>query len=87
MIYGLPLTSDMENLEQKILETLKPFVKKVLEIAPCKHKTEKTEDFFAGHYDGNWRLKVYPKEISKFQTLSWLDGTVRLWGRLYTREK
>ena len=35
MIYGLPLTSDMENLELKILETLKPFVKKVLEIAPC----------------------------------------------------
>ena len=80
MIYGLPLTSDMKNLELKILETLKPFVKKVLEIAPCKHKTEKTEDFFAVQ-------KYILKKISKFQTLSWSDRTVRLWGRRYTREK
>ena len=32
MIYGLPLTSDMENLESKILDALKLFVKKFLRL-------------------------------------------------------
>ena len=87
MIYGLPLTSDMENLELKIVDSLKPFVKKVLEIVPCKHKAEKNEDFFAGHYDGNWRVKVSPKEKQQVPNFIVVGQNSRVMGKaVYTRK-
>ena len=61
MIYGLPLTSEVEELSEKIADTIKPFVKSILEIVPCRHKADTPDDFFEGHYDGNWRVKCVPK--------------------------
>ena len=51
----------MEALKERIFESVAPFVKKVLEIKPCIHKGVTEDDFFAGKFDGNWRLKVIPK--------------------------
>ena len=51
----------MAELKQKIYESVSPFVKKVLEIKPCIHRGVTDDDFFAGKFDGNWRLKVIPK--------------------------
>ena len=45
-IYGLPLSRDMEFVEEKIRESIRPFVKSVLEVTPCLHKEELGEDFF-----------------------------------------
>jgi hypothetical protein len=61
MIYGLPPTFDIEVLKLKIVESLTPFVKKIVEITPCIHRSVTKNDFFDGKYDGNWRLKVIPK--------------------------
>ena len=38
MLYGLPLNSDMNKLKVKIEESIKPFVKDILEVKPCVHK-------------------------------------------------
>ena len=87
MIYGLPLTSDMENLESKILDALKPFVKKVLEIVPMKHKEENSEDFFAGHYNGNWRVKVCPKDKLQVPNFIVVGQNSQVMGKaVYTRK-
>ena len=51
----------MESLKEKIYESVAPFVKKVVEIKPCLHKGVTEDDFFDGKFDGNWRLKVIPK--------------------------
>ena len=61
VIYGLPPTENMEMLKEKIYESVSPFVKKVLEVKPCLHRGVVGDDFFAGKFDGNWRLKVIPR--------------------------
>ena len=60
MIYGLPLSNNMEYLENKIKEAIGPFVKNILDVTPGTHKEENGEDFFKGRYDGTWRVKVCP---------------------------
>ena len=87
MIYGLPLTSDVDALELKIIDSLKPFVKKVLDIAPCKHKAENSDDFFSGHYDGNWRLKVCPKDRQQVPNFIVVGQDSKVMGKVvYTRK-
>ena len=87
MIYGLPLTSDVDALELKIIDSLKPFVKKVLDIVPCKHKAENSDDFFSGHYDGNWRLKVCPKDRQQVPNFIVVGQDSKVMGKVvYTRK-
>ena len=87
MIYGLPLTSDVDAMELKIIDSLKPFVKKVLDIAPCKHRAENSEDFFAGHYDGNWRIKVSPKDKQQVPNFIVVGQDSKVMGKaVYTRK-
>ena len=62
MLYGLPLNSDMNKLKVKIEESIKPFVKNILEVKPCVHKDEHGQDYFKGNLNGNWFLKVVPKK-------------------------
>ena len=61
IIYGLPVTENTEVLKEKILDSITPFVKRVLDIAPCTHRGTTQDDFFNGKFDGNWRLKVIPR--------------------------
>ena len=61
MLYGLPPTENVDSLKSKIVYSITPFVKKVLEVSPCLHKGATQDDFFAGKYDGNWRMKVIPR--------------------------
>ena len=59
----------MEYLENKIKEAIGPFVKNILDVNPGTHKEENGEDFFKGHYDGTWRVKVCPilhKQVSNY---------------------
>ena len=44
----------MTVLKEKILESVSPFVRRVLEVKPCLHKGTVEDDFFAGKFDGNW---------------------------------
>ena len=46
MIYGLPLSRDMEMVENMIRDSIKPFVRSILEVTPCVYKEEHGEDFF-----------------------------------------
>ena len=61
MLYGLPLTSNIELMKEKIVESIKPFVKEVFSVVPGVHKGDVKDDFFAGNYNGNWSIKVGPK--------------------------
>ena len=62
MVYGLPPSNNMEDLKEKLYEAVAPFVKKVIEISPGLHRGLSEDDFFAGKYNGNWRIKVIPKQ-------------------------
>ena len=60
ILYGLPLTNDIEGLKSIIIETIAPFVKRVGEVFPCKYGATAGE-FFEGKLNGNWRVRVNPK--------------------------
>ena len=62
MLYGLPPSDDIEFLKGKIIESISPFVKKVVDVVPCMHKSNTEDDFFDGKYNGNWRIKVVPRD-------------------------
>ena len=61
MLYGLPPTSNIEKLKELIIESTAPFVRKILEVTPCIHRGVVEDDFFSGKFDGNWRMKVIPR--------------------------
>ena len=61
MLYGLPPTKEVESLKMKIKESITPFVKKVLEVTPCIYRGNTKDDFFDGKMNGNWRIKVIPR--------------------------
>ena len=61
IIYGLPLTNNVEYVEKQIREAVGPFVKEVTEIKPLVHSDEAGDDFFKGKRNGNWRVKTVPK--------------------------
>ena len=60
MIYGLPLTNDLDGMGAALQETIAPFVKNVVRVVPCKYGSSAGE-FFAGKYNGNWNVRVVPK--------------------------
>ena len=60
VLYGLPLTNDIEGMKSMIAETISPFVKKVGNVFPCKYGATAGE-FFEGKLNGNWRVKVNPR--------------------------
>ena len=87
MIYGLPLTDSIEVLKLKITESIKPFVKEVFEIIPCVHKSVTNEDFFDGHYDGNWRVKVVPKSNVQIPNFIVVGHDAQVMGKaVYTKK-
>ena len=60
-IYGLPLSSNMDYVKEQISDSVKAFVKEVIEVIPLKHGNENGDDFFNGKYNGIWRVKVSPR--------------------------
>ena len=86
-IYGLPLSRDMEYVEEKIRESIRPFVKSVLEVTPCLHKEELGEDFFKGNYDGNWRVKVIPRKRKQIPNYIVVDSRSQVMAKaVYTKK-
>ena len=61
MLYGLPLTSDIEGMKEMIKETIAPFVHNVGNIVPCVYGA-KDGEYFSGKFNGNWRVRVIPKQ-------------------------
>ena len=60
-IFGLPLTSNMEQLKDDIKHAIFPFVKKIVGIKAMTYVGERSEkDFFHGHFNGNYRVTVVP---------------------------
>ena len=60
VLYGLPLTNDIEGMKSMIAETISPFVRKVGNVFPCKYGATAGE-YFEGKLNGNWRVKVNPR--------------------------
>ena len=61
MIYGLPLSNDVDGLKAKLQEAIEPFVNKIVSIEPSKHVNSATLDIFKGKLNGNWHVVVEPK--------------------------
>ena len=61
MLYGLPLTSDIDGMTEMIRETIAPFVQNVGNIVPCVYGV-KDGEYFSGKFNGNWRVRVIPKQ-------------------------
>ena len=60
-IYGLPLSSNMDFIKEQISDSLKAFVKEVIEVTPLRHGDDNADDFFKGKNNGIWRVKVSPR--------------------------
>lgn len=60
MVYGLPLTSDVEGMKEQIRETISPFVKRVVSITATTHFGKNENDFFSGRLTGDYKVKVVP---------------------------
>ena len=86
MIYGLPLSNNMDFVEKKIKEAIKPFVKKIIDVFPCVHKAE-TDDFFKGHFDGSWRVKVEPKMNRQVPNYIVVDSTAQVLAKAVYNKK
>ena len=59
-IFGLPLTTDVEEMKKKILEAIEPFCERVKDIIATSHQKFEEDDFFGGALDGNYKVKVVP---------------------------
>ena len=87
MLYGLPLSSDMVSLRAQIEETIKPFVKKILDLEPTVHRDSDTDDFFKDNFDGNWRLKVVPRNGKQIPNYIVVGETAQVMGKaVYTKK-
>ena len=62
MVYGLPLSDNVDGLIKQIKRAIEPFVKRILEVTATKHVGIAEDDFFHNSYDGNFKVKVQPKE-------------------------
>lgn len=60
MVYGLPLTSDVEGMKKEIQETISPFVRRVVSITATTHYGKNENDFFHGRLTGDYKVKVVP---------------------------
>ena len=62
MIYGLPF-GNIDYIKTSIRNAIAPFVAKIIEITPCTYNNDLDFGrFFAGKLNGNWRVRVEPKE-------------------------
>ena len=62
IVYGLPLTNNVEYVKAQIKEAICPFVVEVTEVKPLVHSDDALgNDFFKGKRNGNWRVKTIPK--------------------------
>ena len=87
MLYGLPLSSDMVCLRAQIEETIKPFVKKILDLEPTMHKDSATDDFFKDNFDGNWRIKVVPRNGKQIPNYIVVGESAQVMGKaVYTKK-
>ena len=60
MVYGLPLTSDVDWMKEQIRETISPFVRRVVSITATTHYGKNENDFFHGRLTGDYKVKVVP---------------------------
>lgn len=60
MVYGMPLTSDVEGMKEQIRETISPFVRRVVSITATTHYGKNENDFFHGRLTGDYKVKVVP---------------------------
>ena len=60
MVYGLPLTSDIDWMKEQIKETISPFVRRVVSITATTHYGKNENDFFHGRLTGDYKVKVVP---------------------------
>ena len=86
MIYGLPLSNNMKFVEAKIRESIKPFVKEIIDVVPCVHKAD-IDDFFNGRYDGSWRVKVVPKMNRQIPNYIVVDSKAQVLGKAVYNKK
>ena len=61
MLYGLPFTTDLEGMKDKIKEAAGPFVEEIISVEPSRYFDKNTIDMFQGTLNGNWRMVVKPK--------------------------
>jgi hypothetical protein len=45
-----------------IWDSVKPFVTAVLDVSPDNYFSDQTDDFFYGKLNGDWKLRVIPKQ-------------------------
>ena len=63
MVYGLPLSDDLREIEKHIRDAILPFVGEIKEVIATKHSAGppgREDDFFKDCYDGNFKVKVVP---------------------------
>ena len=77
ILYGLPLTSDIDGMKSMIVETISPFVKKVGNVFPCKYGATAGE-FFEGKYNGQWKVKVNPRADRQVPNFIVIGPTIRV---------
>ena len=91
MIYGLPLSNDIENLKKAIEDSIYPFVEKVKEVIPTTYgkAVAEEEDFFGGCFDGNFKVKVTPSKDEAVQVPNFIviDKTLKVQGKVDYRKK
>ena len=71
----------MVSLRAQIEETIKPFVKKILDLEPTVHRDSDTDDFFKDNFDGNWRLKVIPRNGKQIPNYIVVGETAQVMGK------
>ena len=87
MIYGLPLTNDVDGLKSKIKESIEPFVKRVVSIEASKHPDADSHEIFKGKLNGNWHVVVEPKRQVGVPNFIVVDQLEKVQGRVNFKKK
>ena len=87
MVYGLPLTNDLEGMKECIKEAVAPFVRKVVSIDPSKFFDAGTTDYFKGKLNGNWRVVVEPKREVGVPNFIVVDQYLKVQAQVTYRKK
>ena len=87
MIYGLPLTTDVEGMKDCIKEAVEPFVKNIISIEPSKYYDSKSTDFFKGKLNGAWRVVVNPKMNVAVPNFIVVDKEIKAPGNVVYKKK
>ena len=80
MIYGLPLTKEIEMMKEKIEESIMPFVKTIISVVPCTYA--EGGNFFRGKYNGTWRVVVEPKRETGVPNFIVVDSVAKVQGQV-----